>query len=63
MECNGLISLSDSGALLWEKMVQETEAAALVSLMLDEYDTDEATARADVKEYLASLREKGLIEQ
>ena len=58
-----IISMNESAAYLW-KNIQGTDfdADRLVSLLLDEYDTDEATARTDVTALIAKWKEAGIIE-
>ena len=52
------VSLNESGAYLWELLQEETEEANLVESMLKEFEgVDEATAKADVSEFLTLLRE------
>ena len=58
-----IISMNESAAYLW-KNIQEKEfdADMLVGLLLDEYDTDEATARTDVEQLIGKWKEAGIIE-
>lgn len=63
VEFNGLISLNESGAMLWKCLEQEAiEEQDLVKLITQEYEVDEETARVDIGEFLRAMREKGLIE-
>lgn len=58
------VSLNESGAYLWELLQDETEEATLIESMLLEFEgVDEATAKADVSEFLALLRENGFLEE
>ncbi|MBQ4086793.1 MAG: PqqD family protein [Clostridia bacterium] len=58
------VSLNESGAYLWELLQEETEEANLVESMLKEFEgVDEATAKADVSEFLTLLRENGFLEE
>ena len=58
-----IISMNESAAYLWSNIQeQEFDADKLVSLLLDEYDTDEATARADVIQLIDKWKEAGIIE-
>ena len=59
---NGLMVLSESGALLWDRLQQETDRQALIDCLLAEYQVDEARARADVDAFLRQLREAKLLE-
>ncbi|MCX8128931.1 MAG: PqqD family protein [Clostridia bacterium] len=63
VEFNGLLTLSESGALLWRLMEKGTEKDALVGLLLKEYDIDSTTAEADVEEFISLVSEKGLFER
>lgn len=53
---NGMITVNEQGAFLWKLLQQETTTDALVAAILEEYETDEATARADVEDFLEVLR-------
>lgn len=56
-----IVTLNDSGAFLWHSLENERTEAELVTALLGEYDIDEATAKADVAEFTAKLREAGLL--
>lgn len=62
VEFNGLMTLSESGALLWKRMERDVGIDELVKAILEEYDIDEETARTDVKELVEAISERGLIE-
>ena len=59
---NGIIRLNDTGRFLWEKLQNEITESGLVSAMLLEYDIDEATAKVDIEDFIATLNEAGLLE-
>lgn len=61
VEFNGLMTLSESGALLWRKLEIGAEMEELVETVLGNYDIDEATAIADIKLFLSDIVEKNLI--
>lgn len=63
VEFNGLMNLSESGAFLWKKLADGAEMNELVSDLVNEYDINEETAQADVREFIAKLDEKGLLIQ
>jgi predicted transcriptional regulator len=58
-----IISMNESAAYLW-KNIQGSDftAETLEKLLLDEYDTDEATARRDVASLITKWKEAGIIE-
>jgi hypothetical protein len=62
VEFNGLMNLNESGAYLWNKLVEGAEVDELVSGLLSEYDIDEETAKADIQEFVGQLKEKGLLQ-
>ncbi len=52
---NGLISVNEVGAFLWELLQKEVTIEDLVAAVLNEYEVDEATAREDIQEFLDAL--------
>lgn len=62
VEFGGLMTLNESGALIWKKLESGAEIDELVQMMLTEYNIDEATARADVQEIVNTIKDKDLIE-
>lgn len=62
VEFNGLMNLNESGAFLWKRLAEGAETDELVSGLLEEYDIDEETARADIREFVKLLEEKGLLQ-
>lgn len=58
---SAIISLNGSGAFLWSLLTEETDEDSLVKALTAEYDVDEATARADVKEFICTMREAKLL--
>lgn len=63
VEFNGLMTLNESGAMLWKLLETGAEVDDLVNAITNEYAIDENTARKDIKELLDNLTAKGLIEQ
>jgi hypothetical protein len=64
VEFNGLMSLSESGAMLWKRLEEEVEdEQVLVNLITEEYDVGESEARDDILAFITSITEKGLIER
>ncbi len=62
VEFNGIITLSESGALLWSKMETEVSEDELVGHIVNEYDIDPETARKDIEEFIDSMRLRNLID-
>ena len=59
---NGMITLNDTGAFLWEKLEKGSEEEALVSALLDEYDVDAKKANKDVELFIKKLEGAGILE-
>lgn len=63
VDFDGMITVNETGAFLWEKLAKGTTEAELVGAMLDEYDVDEVTAETDIAEFLKLLRDGKLLEE
>ena len=61
LDLNMMITMNETGAFLWEKLQQETDAAALVAALLEEYDVDEARATAAVEAFVKKLEKNGFL--
>jgi hypothetical protein len=59
-----IINMNESAAYLLEHVQENGDFTedSLVKLLLEEYDTDEATARADVKKLMTMWQEAGITE-
>lgn len=62
VDFNGMITLNESGVLLWKRLEQGAETADLVAALLGEYDVPADIARADVEEFLQKLRRVGCLD-
>lgn len=63
MNVKGLISLSESGYLLYEKLKDECSKEDLVQALKDEYEVDESTAVQDVEMFLQQMRQLKMLEE
>lgn len=61
LDFKGLIKLNETGAFLWEQLKNECGEEELLAALRAEYDVDEATAKADIAAFLASLKEASLL--
>lgn len=61
LQFNGLLTVNEIGAFLWERLKKETTIDELTAAVLEEYEVDEGTARRDVEEFVASLQKVGVI--
>lgn len=60
-QLSGLLALNGSGKLLFELLQTEQTHSTLVQALLDNYEIDPQTAGADVTEFLAILRDNGVL--
>lgn len=60
---HGMIRLNECGRLLWERLKEDVTVDCLVSAVLEEYEIDEETARADVQSFLNTIREAGVLDE
>lgn len=63
MRLNGMASMNEIGCFIFKALDQEQTEEQLVQKILAEYDVDEATARADLNEFLDQLRSIGALEE
>ena len=61
LRLSGMITLTESGALLWKRLQTECSEEELVDAVLEAYDTDRAAAQADVQAFLGQLRQLELL--
>ena len=61
VDFSAMITINETGAFLWEKLQNEISEDELTAALTAEYDVDEDTARADVKEFVSVLMEKKVI--
>lgn len=61
LDFNGLITLNEVGAFLWNKLQNEITIDELVQEILDEYEVDEDTARKDILEFIGYLQNADII--
>ena len=59
---NGMLTLNETGCMLWNLLKQGSTREALATALTDEYDVTFEQALADVDEYLNKLDKAGCIE-
>ena len=57
----GMMTLNDTGLFLWELLQEEHSQDELVQALVEEYDVDAPTARADVEAFLQQLQKPGIL--
>lgn len=58
---NGLISLNEPGAYLWNTLQQSRSEEELVAALVGEYEVAPETASADVRAFLVRMAEAGIL--
>lgn len=61
-EIRGMIALSESGAILWNLLLQGASKENLINALLDEYEIDIQTAQQDTERFLEGLAEQGALQ-
>ena len=61
-EFNGLIKNNPTAAFIFELLKTQQTEDSIVDAMLEKYEVNEPTVRADVKELIDLLKSKNLIE-
>lgn len=59
---NGMVTLNESGEILWERLLTGADEADLVNLLIEEYGIDEKTAADDVNEFISKIKGEGFVE-
>ena len=61
IEAGEYYGLNEVGTFLWDFMAEPVSVKTLCQRVLDNYEVDEATCRADVLSYIAKLLDRGVI--
>ena len=56
-----IITLNETGAFLWQQLETEKTPDDLLKAMLSEYAVDEASAKADILEFIDNLKKANLL--
>lgn len=63
LDFNGLITVNEVGAALWNMLQEEVSLDDLVKGILSEYEVEEEVAREDIQEFLATLEKGGILKK
>ena len=61
LKVHGMITLSESGLLLWNKLQNDCTEEELVEAILAEYQIDRETAAADVSAFIQQMEQVGIL--
>lgn len=57
-----MITLNDSGKLIWQILEKGAELSDIVKALTDEYDVDEKTARESAEKFIDTLKKANVLE-
>lgn len=60
---SGMLTLNDSGAMLWKVLEKNCDVDAVADALMNEYEVSEEQARADALEFINKLIDAGCIEE
>ena len=63
LDCDALMTLNDTGVLLWEKMKDDISIDDLARELCAEYDVSLDVAMKDVKLFIEKLESAGLLDE
>ncbi|MCX6545000.1 MAG: PqqD family protein [Acidobacteria bacterium] len=63
MNLNGLLTLNETGACVWERLAEERSMDDLVAAVAERFAVSDATARADVQTFVGEMTRLGLLER
>ncbi len=62
LDFNGMMNLNETGAFLFEKMIEGISREDLIEALTNEYDVDEETATKDVDAFIEKVEKEDLFE-
>ena len=62
LDFNGMLTLNETGALLWQTLEKGGDAEALTKALTAEYDVSAEEARKDVDAFLVKLQNAGCLQ-
>lgn len=62
VDFSGMISLNTAGAFLWKLLTGGKSEQELLDALLEEYEVEAALARADLSEFLKTVKAADLLE-
>ncbi len=62
LDFNGIITLNETGAVLFEKMQKGTSREELIENLLAEYDVSREKAAADVDKFIQNAKDADVLE-
>ena len=63
LKVHGMVTLSESGYLIWQQLQIESDITELTDAILAEYEVSQETAKGDVRAFLKKLDDLGALER
>lgn len=63
MDMNGLVTLNDTAACVWELLAEDRTVDELAAAVAEQFDVAPERARADVQVFIDEITRMGLLEQ
>ena len=60
---NGIISLNETAAFLWNRLKEGTEIPLMVDALIEEYDISRILATEDVEHFVTKLQQANILEE
>ncbi|SDX79303.1 PqqD family protein [Eubacterium barkeri] len=58
----GMITLNDTGAFLWQQLAQGCTLTELMEALVEEYEVDRTTAARDVEAFISKMAQENLLD-
>lgn len=62
LDLNGMLTLNETGALMWKALEQGGDKEAMIRALTGEYNVSRERAAADVDRFLGKLADAGVLE-
>ena len=62
LDFTGMLTVTESGVLLWKQLEQGCDIETLVETLLNEYEVSEEKARMDAEKFVGKLMQLGCLE-
>ena len=63
IDFKGMMTLNEIGSFIWNNMQSECTFDEIINLMLENYDVDANTAKADLEEFLDHIKKNGALDE
>ena len=63
LDFNGMMTMNETGALIWKELEKGAGMDALINAMTQEYSVSREQALADIEEFLDKLQRVGCLEE